>query len=98
MTKPIPTWRETHADDLGPDGGICDSQICLKWVELEIDALRTRLAEVEKDALRYQLVKTMSRAMSLDICGLHYWHIQLRGNVRGPNLDAAIDAAMKEQA
>lgn len=48
------------------------------------------------DAARYQLVKTMSRAMSLDIDGLHYWHIQLRGNVRGPTLDAAIDAAMKE--
>ena len=47
--KPIPTWRETHADDLGPDGGICDSQICLKWAEQEIDALRDENAQLKAE-------------------------------------------------
>ena len=47
-----------------------------------------------KDAARYQHIKGMARAMSLDISGNHYWHMLL-GAIRGPNLDEAIDRSIR---
>ncbi len=51
-------------------------------------------AAAQKDAARYQHIKGMARAMSLDISGNHYWHMGLR-DIRGPNLDEAIDRAIE---
>jgi hypothetical protein len=34
--------------------------------------------------------------MSLDMDGNHYWHMGLR-DIRGPNLDEAIDRAIKAE-
>lgn len=48
------------------------------------------------DAKRYRHIKSMARAMSLDINGNHYWTMQLR-DVRGSTLDNAIDAAMPKE-
>jgi hypothetical protein len=48
----------------------------------------------QKDAARYQHIKGMARAMSLDMGGNHYWHIGLR-EIRGPNLDEAIDRSIR---
>ena len=60
----------------------------------DIDAM---LAQPEqKDAARYQHIKGMARAMSLDISGNHYWHMTL-GAIRGPNLDEAIDRAIEAE-
>ena len=53
-------------------------------------------AAAQKDAARYQHIKGMARAMSLDISGNHYWHMVL-GAIRGPNLDEAIDRAIKAE-
>ena len=53
-------------------------------------------AAAQKDAARYQHIKGMARAMSLDMGGNHYWHIGLR-EIRGPNLDEAIDRAIKAE-
>jgi hypothetical protein len=51
-------------------------------------------AAAQKDAARYQHIKGMARAMSLDMGGNHYWHMGLR-DIRGPNLDEAIDRAIE---
>ena len=51
-------------------------------------------AAAQKDAARYQHIKGMARAMSLDMGGNHYWYMSLR-NIRGPNLDEAIDRAIR---
>jgi hypothetical protein len=53
-------------------------------------------AAAQKDAARYQHIKGMARAMSLDISGNHYWHMGLR-DIRGPNLDEAIDRAIEAE-
>jgi hypothetical protein len=53
-------------------------------------------AAAQKDAARYQHIKGMARAMSLDMDGNHYWHMGLR-DIRGPNLDEAIDRAIKAE-
>jgi hypothetical protein len=59
--------------------------------------LKAALAQPEqKDAARYQHIKGMARAMSLDMGGNHYWHMGLR-DIRGPNLDEAIDRAIKAE-
>jgi hypothetical protein len=50
----------------------------------------------QKDAARYQHIKGMARAMSLDMGGNHYWHMGLR-DIRGPNLDEAIDRAIEAE-
>lgn len=50
--------------------------------------------ETVADAARYQHIKGMARAMSLDMGGNHYWHIGLR-EIRGPNLDEAIDRSIR---
>ena len=53
-------------------------------------------AAAQKDAARYQHIKGMARAMSLDMGGNHYWHMGLR-DICGPNLDEAIDRAIKAE-
>jgi hypothetical protein len=50
----------------------------------------------QKDAARYQHIKGMARAMSLDMGGNHYWHMGLR-DIRGANLDEAIDRAIEAE-
>lgn len=50
-----------------------------------------RLHAVER---RYEHIKKMARAMSVSIDGNHAWSMMLR-DIKGPNLDAAIDAAIK---
>ena len=62
-----------------------------------IAVIKEALAQPEqKDAARYQHIKGMARAMSLDMGGNHYWHMGLR-DIRGPNLDEAIDRAIKAE-
>ena len=47
------------------------------------------------DAARYQFMKSLSRATSVTSDGMHSWTCQiLRLDVKGPTLDAAIDAAI----
>jgi hypothetical protein len=58
-------------------------------------AQRKPLTDDQKDAARYQHIKGMARAMSLDINGNHYWTVALYG-IRGPSLDEAIDRAIKD--
>ena len=61
----------------------------------ELARLERENAKLRKDAARYLHIKSMARAMTLDIGGNHLWAMSLR-NIRGPNLDEAIDRAIKE--
>jgi hypothetical protein len=56
----------------------------------QVEALTAQLDSYQK---RFMLIQGMSRAMSVDIGGNHYWVTQLR-DVRGPNFAAALDAAI----
>jgi len=62
-----------------------------------IEKLERENAELCKDAERYRWLKTGFRAMSLDMGGNHTWVQRSSSMLRGPSVDEAIDAAMKEQ-
>ena len=59
------------------------------WDEHAAAELR-RLHGVE---CRYEHIKAMARAMSVSIDGNHAWTMMLR-DIKGPSLDAAIDASI----
>jgi hypothetical protein len=88
-----------NADGSCPDAGPSGTCDCYK------DGFRDGMNEfkecyeeqpAQKDAARYLHIKGMARAMSLDMGGNHYWHMGLR-DIRGPNLDEAIDRAIKAE-
>lgn len=62
------------------------------------DALRAQLAEAQRDAERWRWLRNHARIFrqSPDMSGNHYWMVQTTTTLRGPTLDAAIDAAMGE--
>ena len=64
------------------------------WVSTSPPAQRKPLTDVQKDAARYQYLKTMARAMSVRIDGNHAWRMNLVG-IFGPSLDEAIDRAIE---
>lgn len=61
-----------------------------------------RLAEIElatrRDAKRYQFLRADFAPMGLNIDGNHAWAYRRNAMLKGPNLDAAIDAAIGEAA
>ena len=61
----------------------------------EADNLRARLAEAQRDAERWRWLKDHARIFrqSPDMSGNHYWMVHATTTLRGPTLDAAIDAA-----
>ena len=60
-----------------------------------IDTLRAQLAEAQRDAERWRWLKDHARIFrqSPDMSGNHYWMVHATTTLRGPTLDAAIDAA-----
>ena len=60
-----------------------------------IDDLRAQLAEAQRDAERWRWLKDHARIFrqSPDMSGNHYWMVHATTTLRGPTLDAAIDAA-----
>ena len=68
----------------------CDNHCT--WLDHHPDCDKCKAQQ--KDAARYQHIKGMARAMSLDINGNHYWTVALHG-IRGPSLDEAIDRAIE---
>lgn len=58
------------------------------------DVAATELRRLHAVERRYEHIKKMARAMSVSIDGNHAWSMMLR-DIKGPNLDAAIDAAIK---
>ena len=93
--KPIPTWQS----EAGVDPGVRGTYGYEGAMQQEIDALRTRLAEVEKDAMRYQAIRN-GLEVDPDNSGIVVSLIDDFGGetLHGDKADAAIDAAMKEQA
>ena len=59
-------------------------------------ALQARVAELEADAKRLDWLLGEFSVMSLDIDGNHYWRHRSPVPLRGVNMRAAIDAAMKD--
>jgi len=51
---------------------------------------------MEKDAMRYRWLRQDFSPMGLNIDGNHAWVYRRNFSLKGPTLDAAIDAAMKE--
>ena len=57
--------------------------------------MRAQLAEARRDAERWRWLKDHARIFrqSPDMSGNHYWMVHATTTLRGPTLDAAIDAA-----
>lgn len=56
-------------------------------------------AEIERlraDAARYQFLRADFSPMGLNIDGNHAWAYRRNATLKGPNLDSAIDAAMRD--
>lgn len=65
-------------------------------LKFKLSASKREVEALRADAERYQWLCSQAR-MDPDMGGNHRWHsIYLRGNVRGPTLDSAIDAARAE--
>lgn len=61
--------------------------------------LLDRVEAAEADAARYRWLRPHFRTFSLDMGGQHLYCIDSNiGRIRGPSIDAAIDAAMKGEA
>ena len=90
--KTIPAWR----DDIKPEYQSI-IQIAAPAMQAEIDALRTRLAEVEKDALRYRYIRKHEGAIGVSVTDFTGEELYERMVVT-EELDAAIDSAMGAQA
>jgi hypothetical protein len=58
------------------------------------DYWRAQAEANAKDAERYQFLRDDFSPMGLDIDGNHAWAYRRNATLKGPNLDAAIDAAM----
>lgn len=60
-----------------------------------IDALRAEVAALRQDAARYRWLRSRFRVFGPHIDGQHGWCAMGDiGRLRGPNFDAAIDAAL----
>ena len=70
------------------------SQITTATTAREI-LLQKQLAEAQRDAERWRWLKDHARIFrqSPDMSGNHYWMVHATTTLRGPTLDAAIDAA-----
>ena len=89
--KPIPTWVErTQADKW--------TQETTTYMQSEIDDLRQRCAELEKDAARYQAIRN-GLEVDPDNSGIVVSLIDDFGGetLHGDKADAAIDAAMENK-
>mgnify|MGYP000866860921 CR=1 FL=1 len=98
--NPTPTWQST----LGNSPHIVAAGAVGQAMQQEIDSLRTRVAELEKDAGRYRWLcdnRIVQRCASSD--GPAYKELSFTGifkegryfKIENIGLDAAIDAAMK---
>ena len=67
-------------------------------VHANIRSLKAQLAEAQRDAERWRWLKDHARIFrqSPDMSGNHYWMVHATTTLRGPTLDAAIDAAKGE--
>ena len=64
-------------------------------IHANIRSLKAQLAEARRDAERWRWLKDHARIFrqSPDMSGNHYWMVHATTTLRGPTLDAAIDAA-----
>ena len=65
--------------------------------EVPTAAERERNKSDAKDAARYQMLRRDFSPMGLDANGNHAWVYRRNFSLKGPTLDAAVDAAMKKE-
>jgi hypothetical protein len=81
-------------DMLGPDGDLT------QWTDAHTEALREAVAVYAaegKDAERYHFLRDDFSPIGLNIDGNHAWAYRRNATLKGPTLDAAIDAAIAER-
>jgi|JI10StandDraft_1071094.scaffolds.fasta_scaffold438353_2 hypothetical protein len=61
----------------------------------EITRLRAEVEALRADAKRYKFLRDDFSPMGMNIDGNHAWAYRRNATLKGPNLDAAIDAARK---
>lgn len=61
----------------------------------ELTRLRAEVEALRADAERYKFLRDDFSPMGINIDGNHAWAYRRNATLRGPNLDAAIDAARK---
>jgi hypothetical protein len=93
-------WEEVKSILADADHGLTNSNghlvsRALQELVNERDALRAEVAALRDDAERYLQIKHDFSAASLDIDGNHSWVYRRNFSLKGPTLDAAIDAARK---
>jgi hypothetical protein len=60
-------------------------------------AARAQIEQLRKEAERYQFLRDDFSPMGVNIDGNHAWAYRRNATLKGPNLDAAIDAAILAQ-
>ena len=91
-TSALEAMKRRHDEQCYPMPGYLSSAL---------EALRVALAEPQSDmerlradAQRYQFLRKDFSPMGLNIDGNHAWAYRRNATLKGPNLDAAIDAAI----
>jgi len=71
------------------------AELCLQHAMANIESLEMQVEALRKDAERYRYLRDDFSPMGLNIDGDHAWAYRRNATLKGPNLDAAIDAAMQ---
>ena len=95
MKPPLPEPHST-VDIWGHDVNLYTASKVREYADTCTAALSARVAELEADAKRLDWLLGEFSVMSLDIDGNHYWRHRSPVPLRGVNMRAAIDAAMKD--
>ncbi len=82
------------ADDDGP-GPFSHHRRIQEEAAEELTRLRAEVEALRADAERYKFLRDDFSPMGMNINGNHAWAYRRNATLKGPNLDAAIDAARK---
>ena len=83
-----------RADDDGP-GPFSHHRRIQEEAAEELTRLRAEVEALRADAERYKFLRDDFSPMGMNINGNHAWAYRRNATLKGPNLDAAIDAARK---
>lgn len=75
------------------DGSTLPNNSCAQAAD-EIERLRAELESLRSAAVRYWFLRDDFSPIGVNIDGNHAWAYRRNATLKGPNLDAAIDAAM----
>lgn len=93
MTDLVERLRK-WADDTGP-GPFSHHRRIQEEAADELTRLRAEVEALRADAERYKFLRDDFSPMGMNINGNHAWAYRRNATLKGPNLDAAIDAARR---